>query len=155
VALTFHADPDLDQVVADPAILAIAGVYADLAVPKDLEVEFAFLSKEEMRALNRESRAIDEPTDVLSFPTYASLEEALLQPVPSILLGSVCICPEKAEAYGETIAELTQHALLHLCGFDHETDLAAWDAKEGEILALLAASGTVIRGRAEIAASST
>ncbi len=73
-----------------------------------------------IRALNREHRDLDRPTDVLSFP----VDEG----GPSVgprELGDVVICPE----HTEDLIEAVVHGVLHLCGHDHETD-------GGEMLAL-------------------
>jgi probable rRNA maturation factor len=73
-----------------------------------------------MRALNRDHRGLDEPTDVLSFP----IDEAGAVTGPREL-GDVVICPDHAA----DLTEATVHGVLHLCGYDHETD-------QGEMLAL-------------------
>ena len=75
-----------------------------------------------IRALNREHRQRDEPTDVLSFP----LDEGG-QPAGPRELGDVVICAE----YTEDLFEAVVHGVLHLCGYDHERD-------DGELLALQA-----------------
>jgi probable rRNA maturation factor len=72
--------------------------------------------------LNREHRGRDEPTDVLSFP----VDEAAPAAGPREL-GDVVICPEHTEDLSEAVV----HGVLHLCGYDHETD-------DGEMLALQA-----------------
>ncbi len=72
-----------------------------------------------LRKLNREFLGHDYPTDVLSFPSGS--EDSL---------GDVAISIECAEAqageYGHTRLEevriLMLHGLLHLVGYDHETD---------------------------------
>ncbi|MEA2386237.1 MAG: putative rRNA maturation factor [Thermoleophilaceae bacterium] len=73
-----------------------------------------------IRELNREHRGKDEPTDVLSFP----VDEAGFAAGPREL-GDVVICPE----HTSDLVEATVHGVLHLCGYDHETD-------GGEMLAL-------------------
>jgi probable rRNA maturation factor len=73
-----------------------------------------------IRALNREHRNIDRPTDVLSFP----VDEGGPSAGPREL-GDVVICPE----HTEDLIEAVVHGVLHLCGYDHETDA-------GEMLAL-------------------
>ena len=73
-----------------------------------------------IRALNREHRDIDRPTDVLSFP----LDEGGPAAGPREL-GDVVICPE----HTEDLIEAVVHGVLHLCGYDHERD-------SGEMLAL-------------------
>jgi probable rRNA maturation factor len=72
--------------------------------------------------LNRDHRGRDEPTDVLSFP----VDEAAPAAGPREL-GDVVICPEHTEDLSEAVV----HGVLHLCGYDHETD-------DGEMLALQA-----------------
>jgi probable rRNA maturation factor len=74
----------------------------------------------EIRALNREYRNIDSPTDVLSFP----VDEGGPSAGPREL-GDVVICPE----HTEDLIEAVVHGVLHLCGYDHEHD-------DGQMLAL-------------------
>jgi len=66
-----------------------------------------------MHQLNREHLGLDRPTDVLSFP----VDEAGAAAGPREL-GDVVICPEEAE----DLVEAVVHGVLHLCGYDHETD---------------------------------
>jgi probable rRNA maturation factor len=66
-----------------------------------------------IRELNRSHRGVDEPTDVLSFP----VDSAGAAPGPREL-GDVVICPEHTADMPEAVV----HGVLHLCGFDHETD---------------------------------
>jgi probable rRNA maturation factor len=75
-----------------------------------------------IRELNREHRDRDEPTDVLAFPVDGSGPTAGPRE-----LGDVAICPEHCS----DVAEAAVHGVLHLCGYDHETDA-------GEMLALQA-----------------
>jgi probable rRNA maturation factor len=86
----------------------------------ELHLAIAFVSAEEIRALNREHRGIDRPTDVLSFPVDEAGPAAGLRE-----LGDVVICPEQTESLREAVV----HGVLHLCGHDHEAD-------DGEMLAL-------------------
>jgi probable rRNA maturation factor len=96
----------------------------------DGHVAVAFVSPEEIAALNAEHRGKEGPTDVLSFPVDGS--------DPAIPgereLGDVVICPEQTV----DLAEAVVHGVLHLVGMDHETD-------EGEMLALQAEVMTWIR----------
>jgi probable rRNA maturation factor len=80
----------------------------------------SFIDSEHMRALNLRHRGIDRPTDVLSFPIDG------VGPVAGPReLGDVVICRE----HTEDVTEAVVHGVLHLCGYDHETD-------GGEMLAL-------------------
>jgi probable rRNA maturation factor len=83
-------------------------------------VSVELVSERRIRELNRKHRGLDEPTDVLSFP----IDEDGSVPGPREL-GDVVICPEETS----DLAEATVHGVLHLCGYDHETD-------DGEMLEL-------------------
>ncbi len=63
--------------------------------------------------LNLEFRNRDRPTDVLSFP----IDEDGSEPGPREL-GDVIVC----EAQCENVTEAVVHGVLHLCGYDHESD---------------------------------
>ena len=66
-----------------------------------------------MRELNREHRGIDRATDVLSFPVDEGRHAAGPRE-----LGDVVICPD----HTHDLVEAVVHGVLHLCGYDHETD---------------------------------
>lgn len=120
----------------------------------NVEISLSFVSLDEIHTLNREYRGVDRPTDVLSFPMFGDIEEleaacALQdgeegQEVP---LGDVVICMDKiveqAEEFGhskerETVYLFT-HSVLHLLGYDHETDedKRVMRAREEEIMEAL------------------
>jgi probable rRNA maturation factor len=81
-----------------------------------------------IRELNREHRGKDAPTDVLSFP----IDE--LKPVAGPReLGDVAICPEHCA----DLTEAAVHGVLHLCGYDHETDKGEMLALQGEVMEVL------------------
>ena len=87
---------------------------------RDSSVTIAFISDKKIRQLNRQFRRIDKPTDVLSFPCDSDEGN----------LGDIAISVEtatrQAKQNGLTldgeIAQLLLHGLLHLSGYDHETD---------------------------------
>jgi probable rRNA maturation factor len=89
---------------------------AKRVVKKKWTVSISFVSRSEMKKLNKKYRKKNKPTDVLSF----SMKEGKL-------LGDVVICPSIAKVnavkYGSTfrseIARLVVHGLLHLLGYDH------------------------------------
>jgi probable rRNA maturation factor len=89
---------------------------------EDGHVAVAFVSADEIAALNAEHRGRRGPTDVLSFPVDGAGPVAGERE-----LGDVVICPE----HTEDLTEAVVHGVLHLVGMDHETD-------EGEMLALQA-----------------
>jgi probable rRNA maturation factor len=104
-------------------------------VPADgAGVTVAFVSDRAMRALNRRWRGQRGTTDVLSFP--AGQDE--FERRAGATLGDVVISVERAARQAaehgltldEEIAQLILHGLLHLCGYDHETDDGEMNALE-------------------------
>jgi probable rRNA maturation factor len=88
----------------------------------DGHVAVEFVDARRIAALNSEHRAIDGPTDVLSFPVDGNQP-----PAGPRELGDVVICPE----HTDNLLEAVVHGVLHLTGMDHEAD-------DGEMLALQA-----------------
>ena len=86
------------------------------------QVALALIGDATMRRLNREFRRVDRPTDVLSFPA----EEPSKRP----FLGEIAIARgvarrqarEMGHSLGVEIRVLALHGLLHLLGYDHDTD---------------------------------
>jgi probable rRNA maturation factor len=82
-------------------------------------------SSAELRALNRQFRGKDKPTDVLSFPS-SSEKSNRGKRIAGELAISGDIAKENASELGHSLAEeikiLTLHGILHLAGFDHEQD---------------------------------
>ncbi len=87
----------------------------------DKDIELIITTNDEIRQINKEYRNIDKPTDVLSFP----YEDMPMTPLGSIVISQDFVL-QKAQELGHTQAdELTLlfiHGLLHLLGYDHETD---------------------------------
>jgi probable rRNA maturation factor len=108
---------DLRAIVADT--LAAAGV-------TDGHLALGFVGEERIRELNREHRDRDEPTDVLSFPLDGAGPAAGPRE-----LGDVVIC----EQHTRDVPEAAVHGVLHLCGYDHETDAGEMLALQERILA--------------------
>src|SRR6266480_1333983 len=89
-------------------------------------VTVAFVSDRAMRALNLRWRGKRGTTDVLSFPAGQSdFEEAAEATMGDVVI-SLEQAARQATEHGMTldqeIAQLILHGLLHLCGYDHETD---------------------------------
>ena len=96
------------------------------AIGKTAGATIAFVSNRQIRTLNKRFRGVDQATDVLSFP--ASPFE--LDQASDLFLGDVAISIEQAESqaadnkldFDQEVAQLILHGMLHLCGYDHETD---------------------------------
>lgn len=79
----------------------------------------AFVSDKRIRELNRQFRGIDKATDVLSFPAE---EELNLGDVAVSVETAAIQAKENGLSFDDEISQLILHGLLHLCGYDHETD---------------------------------
>jgi probable rRNA maturation factor len=83
-------------------------------VPGDVDVLIS--GSQRLRELNRRFRRKNKPTDVLSFPRPSGGDIAI----------SAQIARDNARLYGHSLAEelkiLVLHGMLHLAGYDHETD---------------------------------
>ena len=106
------------------------------------EVAARLVDDTAIRAINQAHRGIDRATDVLSFPTISyregrtagsSLKLVRREYNPNTglcFLGDLVIslprAMEQAAAYGHSLERelgyLTAHGVLHLCGYDHETE---------------------------------
>ena len=88
-----------------------------------------FIRDREMQTLNRTYRNIDKPTDVLAFAYHEGMSDNEPDDNPDFL-GDVIISVETAARYASEqaidfpteINWLVIHGLLHLAGYDHETD---------------------------------
>lgn len=91
----------------------------------------------EIREINNRFREIDKVTDVLSFPLLTAKNGEIeysdfdrVGATGSVMLGDIVISVEKANeqardyghSYKREIAFLTCHGMLHLLGYDHESD---------------------------------
>lgn len=124
--------------------------------PYEAEVNLTLADDEAIHAINREYRGIDRPTDVLSFPMLSyetpadfshveeCVEENFNPDTGELLLGDIIISvnkvKEQAGSYGHSekreYAFLILHSMLHLFGYDHETEeeRGLMEARQREIL---------------------
>jgi probable rRNA maturation factor len=79
----------------------------------------AFVSNQRIQNLNRQFRNIDKATDVLSFPAD---EETNLGDIAISVDTAAAQAKENGLTFENEIAQLILHGLLHLSGYDHETD---------------------------------
>ena len=91
-----------------------------------------------MRALNAEWRDKDHATNVLAFPFDSEISAA------HIPLGDIVICApivaaearEQGKPFVDRMAHMFVHGLLHLLGYDHQTDMQAAEMENIECKAL-------------------
>ena len=124
--------------LARPAVEAAFAV-APQAPPQPVELTLLFTDDAAMRALNRTWRGEDKPTDVLSFPAPAPAGPQAFRPLGDIAFAFETVSRE-AEAERKSLAQhaahLIVHGVLHLLGYDHETEAGAEMMERLEIEAL-------------------
>jgi probable rRNA maturation factor len=108
------------------------------------EVSLLFTDNAMIKELNAQWRAKDKPTNVLSFPAFPLKPGMALMP----LLGDIVLAFETVQSeadqehkpFDNHVSHLVVHGLLHLLGYDHETDIEAEEMEglERKILARLA-----------------
>ena len=103
-------------------------------------VEADMVSEDFIKDINKRFRSIDRVTDVLSFPSLDGVryKDITVKDFPldvvgrekSVFIGSIIICKERAieqaVEFGHSLERelcyLFCHGLLHLFGYDHETE---------------------------------
>ena len=99
---------------------------------KGKSATIAFVSDRRMRELNENFRGKTQTTDVLSFPFEPDEFES------TNYLGDIVISSEQAARqaaendlnFETEMKQLILHGVLHLCGYDHETDAGEMNALE-------------------------
>ena len=114
---------------------ALAAFLAEAAQAAGLRGDISVLltGDAHIRRLNREFRHKDQPTDVLSFPAAHSADRH----IGGDLAISVETAARQAREAGHSLATelqiLVLHGLLHLAGYDHETDSGQMARKEAAL----------------------
>lgn len=98
-----------------------------------------FVDAAESGRLNQQYRKKTGPTNVLSFPS--DIPEEIATVIGFQPMGDIVICPEvlaaEAEAQNKSLeshwAHIMVHGLLHLCGFQHESEEQAETMENLEI----------------------
>ena len=132
------------RVALGPLESFLRRVQRDLGLePSDITV--CLVSDAAMARLNQNFRGRKGPTDVLSFPTVARQKAARLRRRARVghssrhdYLGDIAISPATARRYAEKqerplsseLRVLILHGVLHLLGYDHETDHGEMDRIE-------------------------
>jgi probable rRNA maturation factor len=110
----------IDLTDVPPELRAAVEAALGAVAVADGHLSVELVGEERIRELNGRHRGKDEPTDVLSFPIDGAGDVAGPRE-----LGDVVICPQ----HTADVVQAAVHGVLHLCGYDHETD-------DGEMLAL-------------------
>lgn len=121
------AGEDELETLARHAITAALGEIG--TAPAVTELSLVFTDDSHIRALNAGWRGKDKATNVLSFPSFAVKRGDPLPPMlGDIILASGTIKQEAAleeKPFEHHLTHLIVHGLLHLLGYDHETEAEA------------------------------
>jgi probable rRNA maturation factor len=110
---------------------------------KTVEISIGFISEDEIKKINSEYRSIEKPTDVLSFPNYANLEELQDDSRENLFLGEILVCCEDIKKYakiknsffGWELIYVISHGVLHLLGMEHGKEMFLVQEKVAQELA--------------------
>jgi probable rRNA maturation factor len=133
------------RVVRRPLELFLRRIWGELGV-EDAEITICLVSDAEIARMNEAFRRKKGPTDVLSFPATEKRKPVRITrghrgSIQNKYLGDIVISPatahRNAKAYGRTpgneIRILMLHGVLHLLGYDHETDRGAMNRLEQKL----------------------
>jgi probable rRNA maturation factor len=110
---------------------ALAGA---LAAGRPAEMSLVLADDAKVQILNRGYRGKDRPTNVLSFALLDDADDTddglAAEPGMPILIGDVVLAyetvlreaGEQGKSFGDHVTHLVIHGVLHLLGYDHETD---------------------------------
>ena len=160
-----QSEPSRDAAWLDLSVVHDDGVWLDLAATEALieqacralaahpkfkrsrraEACVALSSDTAVRALNGTYRAKDMPTNVLSFPANPGLPRDADAPrwLGDVVIAEETVAKEAKEqgiSQAHHLQHLVVHGVLHLLGYDHETDAKA-EAMEGLEVEILDALG--------------
>jgi metalloprotein, YbeY/UPF0054 family len=127
---------DLTEYPAEPALNLVSFPH------RNGKIEIAVLLADDatLQELNRNWRGKDQPTNVLSFPS----SDPVILPDESVFLGDLALsfntvereAREQDKTFQQHTAHLIIHGILHLLGYDHETDQDAEYMEKREIAIL-------------------
>lgn len=127
------------DVKVDPRRLADVARRTAIAQQVEGEISITLVDRKRIARLNEVWMGDDGPTDVLSFPVDGFVARASDGDVdhPPVVIGEIVLCPEVAKAgdlegLDEELDLLVAHGVLHLLGFDHETEQTARQMRQCE-----------------------
>ena len=97
---------------------------ASKAVGLSGDVNVLLTANQHMRRLNQQFRQVNRPTDVLSFPSHQPIVSE--KECAGDVAISIEIAKDNAQRLGHSLQDeikiLILHGILHLAGYDHESD---------------------------------
>jgi probable rRNA maturation factor len=119
---------------------AAMAAFAETGAVGRSELSVVFSDDAHIRKLNAGWRGKDKPTNVLSFPAFPFPRGGPLPPMlGDIVLAAETVAREAAlenKPLQDHIVHLVIHGLLHLLGYDHETEAEAEEMESIERAAL-------------------
>lgn len=124
--------------------MAAETVLSQHDIAEDNELSVVIRDDDFVRALNRQFRDIDSPTDVLSFPAERPPVEIDDEPpyLGDLIIGYPYAAAQSAReghALSDSLMLLVVHGTLHLLGYDHDTSTnraVMWAAQQRALLSL-------------------
>ena len=130
--------------VAATCRAAASAAYAQQRRRRAAEISVLLAGDTFVRSLNREYRGHDKATNVLAFAAQEGAGPGP-QPGATVMLGDVVVAygtaareaAREGKSLGDHLSHLVVHGLLHLMGYDHDTDRKArvMERLEARILA--------------------
>ena len=97
------------------------------------DVSLLLTTSRRMRSLNRSFRGKDKPTDVISFPAIDAVRASFAGDLAISLDIAAANARKLGHSAEDEIRVLILHGVLHLAGFDHETDDGEMARKESRL----------------------
>ncbi|MEX2587490.1 MAG: rRNA maturation RNase YbeY [Actinomycetota bacterium] len=121
---------DSQSVAVDAARIRSVAARAAQAEGAWGEISVSLVEPDRIAELNARYMGKSGPTDVLAFPIDGKADAEFSSTAPAPMIGDLVVCPEMAanQAPGDVDAELdllVTHGVLHLLGYDHDTEAAA------------------------------
>jgi probable rRNA maturation factor len=147
-AVGWKRHPRIAIALRRAAVAAVRG--AELTVAEEVMLSVSLADDATVRAANRNWRAKDKPTNVLSFPAVVPDKVAGAPFTGPVFLGDVILALETVETEAleqekslvDHATHMVVHGVLHLLGFDHMTasDAERMEETERRVLATLGIS---------------
>ena len=121
---------NIEQNILD--IFKIICKILEIKIPRNtyIDISIDFLNDRQIQKINNKYRNLDKPTNVLSFPIYEKEFFDIVKKEQYIVLGNIFIsldtlireCKHNNIEFDYHLYHLIVHSILHLIGFDHQTD---------------------------------
>lgn len=86
-----------------------------------ISFDILYTDSAKTQQINKEYRSKDNPADIITFAIFADSQEKFIFD-NEINLGEIIIALDKVEGGEDGLAFLISHGILHLLGFDHQTE---------------------------------